>query len=74
MNNSAVSNGSLSQVILPTVQAEQSQSVSSLKDALAVGRARLGDMMMDPRKLDAVLKAFVRKKKGTLRRAIVSRN
>jgi hypothetical protein len=31
-------------------------------------------MMMDPRKLDAVLKAFVRKKKGTLRRSLVSGN
>ncbi len=39
-----------------------------------MGRARLGDMMMDPRKLDAVLKAFVRKKKGALRRAMASSN
>ncbi len=39
-----------------------------------MGRARLGDMMMDPRKLDAVLKAFVRKKKGALRRVPLNSN
>ena len=73
MNNSIVSNGSLFQAISPTVPAEESQSVPALRNALEMGRTRLGDMMMDPRKLDAVLKAFVRKKKGVLRRA-VSRN
>lgn len=53
--------------------ADDAQSVSALKNALASQRMPLNDMMLDPEKLEAILKNIAQKKKASMRRNSVQR-
>lgn len=43
--------------------ANDSKSLLALKDVLALSRIPLGDVMMDPERLEAIVKGIARKKK-----------
>lgn len=55
-------------------RADELQSLSAVRSALALDRASRAEVMMDPEKLDAVLKSVAaKKKKNTSRRVPVGR-
>ncbi|HTR43034.1 MAG TPA: hypothetical protein VMH87_15575 [Pseudomonadales bacterium] len=49
--------------------ANDARSVSALKNALASHRMPLNDMMLDPEKIEAILKNIAQKKKAFLQRS-----
>jgi hypothetical protein len=53
--------------------ADDVKSISSLKQALSLNRMPFAEMMLDPEKIEAVLKSFSRAKKVSARRLSVSR-
>lgn len=60
--------------VVPNVpRDDEAESVPVLKSALAMGRIPLAEMMLDAQKLEAALKAIVRKKKMAARRLAAGR-
>jgi hypothetical protein len=51
--------------------ADDARSVSALKNALALNRMPLSEMMIDPEKLEAILKKIAQKKKASSQRISV---
>ena len=49
-------------------RAEEVESVPALKNAVVQGRGPASEMMLDPEKLEAVLKAIAKRKKPDVRR------
>jgi hypothetical protein len=54
-------------------RADEVQAVPALKSALAHGHGPMAEMMLDPEKLEAVLKSVVRRKKPAVRRVSLGR-
>jgi hypothetical protein len=70
MSNSIVSEKSLFPLRSEIPAHDDEQSVPALRNALAMGRIPLAERMLDSRKLEAVLKTIVRRKKQNGRRIL----
>ena len=53
--------------------ADDARSVSALKNALALNRMPLNEMMIDPERVEAILKKIAQKKKASSQRISVQR-
>ncbi len=53
--------------------ADDARSVSALKNALALNRLPLNEMMIDPERVEAILKKIAQKKKASSQRISVQR-
>ncbi len=60
-------------VVQSVTRTPEIESVPALQSALATGRIPLAEMMLDAQKLEAVLKAIVRRKKLAARRLAAGR-